>query len=201
MRNSILNVAATLIVAVSFCAGCADTKTGSIPEPTNPHIVSSLASGDTVKISFTGAPELNETQKIGPDGKISLPLIGEVDAAGKTVAALQSELASRYKTQLQNSEVIVTLEARAIPVVVSGAVQKPGRVTFERPSTLLEAIMEAGGFTPEADIKKIALIRIVNGQHQTRIFNLKPVLSGTPTQAVYISGGDVIYVPERLLNF
>ncbi|MBV9391189.1 MAG: polysaccharide export protein [Verrucomicrobia bacterium] len=201
MRSNILNVAATLTIAVFFCAGCASTRTGSIPEPTNPRIVSALSSGDTVKISFTGAPELNETQKIGPDGMISLPLIGEVNAAGKTVGVLQSELASRYKTQLQNSEVVVTLEARAIPVVVSGAVQKPGRVTFERPSTLLEAIMEAGGFTPEADVKKVALIRIVNGEHETRIFNLKPVLSGTPTQAIYVSGGDVIYVPERLLNF
>jgi polysaccharide biosynthesis/export protein len=175
------------------------------PRPTAPlplaQAPSALTVGDVVKITFPAAPELNQTQKIGQDGALSLPLVGEVRAAGKTPGALQGELSNLYKAQLQDSEAVVTVESRAIPITVSGAVQKPGKIVFERPATVLEAIMEAGGFTPEADLKKVSVIRNVRGTHQTQIFDLRPVLRGTPTKATYVSGGDVIYVPERLLNF
>ncbi|MBV8142797.1 MAG: polysaccharide export protein [Verrucomicrobia bacterium] len=160
-----------------------------------------LVAGDTVRVSFPAAPELNQTQKIGADGTLSLPLIGEVTAAGKTVGQLQEELARLYKPQLQDNEVLVTLDTRAVPVVVSGAVQKPGKILFERPATVLEAIMEAGGFTPEADLKKVSLIRIVKGQHATQVIDLRAVMKGKPIPAIYCSGGDVIYVPEKLLLF
>ncbi len=183
------------------CFACSSSPPVPFPGALTGQNVVALSSGDTVRVSFTGAPELNQTQKIGTDGKISLPLIGEVIAAGKSLAQLQRELTNLYKPQLQNSEVIVTLETRALPVVVSGAVQKPGKVIFERPATVLEAIMEAGGFTPEANLKKVSLIRIVNGRHYSKIFDLRPVLQGQPTAAVYVSSGDVVYVPEKLLNF
>jgi protein involved in polysaccharide export with SLBB domain len=61
--------------------------------------------------------------------------------------------------------------------------------------------MEAGGFTPQADLKRVSVIRIVKGEHQTELFDLRPVLRGQATQATYVSGGDVIYIPEKLLNF
>jgi protein involved in polysaccharide export with SLBB domain len=160
-----------------------------------------LNAGGVIKISFPGAPELNQTQKIGTDGALSLPLIGTVQAAGKSPGQLQNELAALYKPQLQDNEVLVAVESRAVPVVVSGAVQHPGKIVFERPATLLEAIMEAGGFTPQADLKRVSVIRIVKGEHQTELFDLRPVLRGQATRATYVSGGDVIYIPEKLLNF
>ena len=61
--------------------------------------------------------------------------------------------------------------------------------------------MEAGGFTPEADLKKVSLIRIVKGQHETQIVDLRALLKGKDIPAIYCSGGDVIYVPEKLLLF
>jgi len=160
-----------------------------------------LNAGDEVRIAFPAAPELNQTQKIGTDGSLSLPLVGDVHAAGKSPSQLQSELANLYKSQLQDSEVNVTVTARAVPVVVSGAVQKPGKIVFERPATVLEAIMEAGGFTPEADMKKVSIIRIVKGEHYSQTIDMRPILRGQPTPAVYVANGDVIYVPEKLLNF
>jgi polysaccharide biosynthesis/export protein len=186
-------------LALLFGAGCTGTK-----NPTHPLVRETpnfLNVGDVIKISFPGAPELNQTQKVGTDGTLTLPLIGEVRAAGKSPGQLQSELANLYKPQLQDNEVLVTVESRAVPVVVSGAVQHPGKIVFERPATLLEAIMEAGGFTPQADLKRVSVIRIVKGEHQTELFDLRPVLRGQATQATYVSGGDVIYVPEKLLNF
>src|SRR5438132_7324640 len=120
-----LGVMGTLAaLALLFCAGCAGTK-----NPTHPLVRETpnfLNVGDVIKISFPGAPELNQTQKVGTDGTLTLPLIGEVRAAGKSPGQLQSELANLYKPQLQDNEVLVTVESRAVPVVVYGAVQHPG---------------------------------------------------------------------------
>jgi polysaccharide biosynthesis/export protein len=195
-ENTVLKLAALLLLLGS---GCQSPK--KHPQTLTSRTPSYLVAGDVVRITFPAAPELNQTQKIGSDGTLSLPLIGEAAAAGKTVGQLQEELATRYKPQLQDNEVIVTLDSRAVPVVVSGAVQKPGKIVFERPATVLEAIMEAGGFTPEADLKKVSLIRIVKGEHETQLVDLRPLLKGKPTPAIYCSGGDVIYVPEKLLLF
>ena len=184
--------------ALILCAGCARTTTHPLIVAQTPNY---LNAGDTVRITFPAAPELNQSQKVGTDGALSLPLVGEVHAAGKSPQQLQTELANLYKSQLQDNEVLVTLETRAVPVVVSGAVAKPGKIVFERPATVLEAIMEAGGFTPEADLKKVSVIRIVRGEHYTQTFDMRPILRGKPTPAVYVANGDVIYVPEKLLNF
>jgi polysaccharide biosynthesis/export protein len=195
-HNRWLKLAALILLLGN---GCQSAK--KAPQQLTSTTPSYLVNGDSVKISFPAAPELNQSQKIGADGTLSLPLIGEVSAAGKTVGELQVELARLYKPQLQDNEVIVNLDTRAVPVVVSGAVQRPGKIIFERPATVLEAIMEAGGFTPEADLKKVSLIRIVKGEHESQLFDLRPVLQGKPTPAIYCSGGDVIYVPEKLLLF
>ncbi len=195
-KNTCLKLVALILL---LCSGC------QAPQKTSPQLTSRtpsyLVAGDVVRISFPAAPELNQTQKIGSDGTLSLPLIGQVSASGKTVGQLQEELARLYKPQLQDNEVLVTLDTRAVPVTVSGAVQKPGKIVFERPATVLEAIMEAGGFTPEADLKKVSLIRIVKGEHETQLVDLRAVLKGKPIPAIYCSGGDVIYVPEKLLLF
>jgi protein involved in polysaccharide export with SLBB domain len=146
-QNTWIKLAALVFL---LCTGC-QTPNKNPPQLTN-RTPNYLVAGDTVRISFPAAPELNQSQKIGSDGTLSLPLVGEVAAAGKTVGQLQEELARLYKSQLQDNEVNVALDTRAVPVVVSGAVQKPGKILFERPATVLEAIMEAGGFTPKASL-------------------------------------------------
>ncbi|HEX3446157.1 MAG TPA: polysaccharide biosynthesis/export family protein [Chthoniobacterales bacterium] len=190
---------ATLSILVF--AGC-QTYTGeTLPESASGQHPGVLTAGDTIRVSFTTAPELNQSQKIESDGRVSLPLIGQVYAIGKTTEQLQQELTNLYKSQLQNSDVLVTLENVAIPVVVSGEVQKPGKIVFERPATVLEAIMEAGGFTAYGDPKKIAVIRQVNGVQHTQIVDLSDVLHGQPRRVMYVSAGDVIYVRPRFVSF
>ena len=184
-----------------FCCGCQTYVSDNFPTNKPGDKPGILAVGDTVKVSFTSAPELNVTQKIETDGKISLPLVGEVSAAGKSTSAFQQELTQLYKAQLQNSEVIVTLENVAIPVVVSGEVQKPGKIVFERPATVLEAVMEAGGFTAYGDPKRVSLIRQINGVQHMQIVDLSKVLRGQPTSVMYVSPGDVIYVRPKYVSF
>jgi polysaccharide export outer membrane protein len=155
-----------------------------------------LSPGDTIKISFGGAPELNQTQKIRADGKVGLPLVGEVKAAGKTLPGLQNELIRLYKPQLRNSDLLITLESGAGRVVVSGAVGKPGKLEFDRPTTVFQAIMEAGGVSQYGNLKKVRIVRIVNGEEQSQLMDLTGTLKGRPSQAVYVKDGDVIVVPE-----
>ena len=189
------------MLSIFLFAGCQAYTGETLPESAAGQHPGVLSAGDTIRVSFTTAPELNQSQKIEPDGRVSLPLIGQVYATGKTTGQLQEELTNLYKSQLQNSEVLVTLETVAIPIVVSGEVQKPGKVVFERPATVLEAIMEAGGFTAYGDPKKIAVIRQVNGVQHTQIVDLSEVLHGRPGRVMYVSAGDVIYVRPRFVSF
>jgi polysaccharide biosynthesis/export protein len=190
-----------MVLSVLVLASCETYTSETLPESAAGQHPGVLSAGDTIKVSFTSAPELNQAEKIQPDGSVNLPLIGQVYAVGKTTGQLQGELTNLYKSQLQNSDVIVTLDTVAIPVVVSGEVQKPGKVVFERPATVLEAIMEAGGFTAYGDPKKIAVIRQVNGVQHTQIVDLGPLLHGKPGRVMYVSAGDVIYVRPRFVSF
>lgn len=180
-----------------FCTGCETTVSSAVlASQAAPPARTTLAPGDVIKLTFAGAPELNQSQRIRVDGKLSLPLIGEVDASGKTISALQSELSQLYKTQLKNSDVLVTLESAPTQVVISGAVAKPTKIAFEKPTTVLQAIMEAGGASPYGNLKNVRLIRTVNGVQQSQSLDLSPTLKGQATKPFYVRDGDVIYVPQ-----
>jgi polysaccharide export outer membrane protein len=155
-----------------------------------------LTEGDAIKIIFTGAPELNQSQKIRADGKISLPQVGEVGAAGKTLPQFQAEISALYKPQLKNSDVLVTLESATTHIFVSGAVGHAGPVTIDRPTTILQAIMQAGGPNQFANLGRVQIISLANGREQTRVVNLRPTLAGEETQPTYVRDGDVIRVPQ-----
>ena len=158
------------------------------------HVI--LASGDVIKLTFSAAPELNQSQKIRADGKLSLPLVGEVDAAGKTVGQLQGELVQLYKSQLKTPEVTVSLEGGATTVTVSGAVGHPAKITFERPTTVFQAIMEAGGPSEFGTLRHVRLIRTIHGVTKSQVFDLHRTLKGEATKPFYVRDGDIIFVPQ-----
>jgi polysaccharide biosynthesis/export protein len=182
--------------AALLCFGCQTPVGETFPDQATASTEVSLRSGDVVNISFSGAPELNQSQRIQTDGKINLPLIGEVQASGKSVTGLQEELAARYREQLKNSTVVVKLESSVTQVVISGYVGKPGKLAFDRPTTIFQAIMEAGGATEYGNLKQVHVVRVVNGVQHTQILNLSPALQGQKTRAFYVKDGDVIYVPQ-----
>lgn len=155
-----------------------------------------LSQGDVVKLTFVGTPDLNQTQKIQTDGKINLPLIGQITAAGRTVGDLQATLEALYQPQLQNTTVVVTLESSVTPVVIGGAVTKPGKYLFDRPTTLLQAIYEAGGADEFGNLGQVSIIRVINGQQRTQVVDLKPVLRGQPMRPIFVRAGDIVIVGE-----
>ena len=167
----------------------------SNPSPVKPAALGDnlLQAGDDLKITFPDAEELNISQKVRPDGKLSLPIIGEVTASGQTVTRLQSELKFRYKKHLQDPNVIVTIESTASTVYVSGKVVTPLKIVLERKMTALEAIMEAGGFNEFGSSKKVVVIRNENGQHKRHKLNLNEALYSGDSNAFYLKPFDVIY--------
>jgi polysaccharide export outer membrane protein len=191
---SIIGVAGCLFVLV--CSGC-QTSSHTADQPTANTSVT-LSAGDVIRLTFSGATDLNQSQKIRADGKISLPLLNEVTAAGKTLPEFQSELVRLYKSQLRNSDVLVTLESGTVTVVVSGFVSKPGKLSFDRPTTVFQAIMEAGGASEYGNLGNVHLVRTVRGEQQTQVLNLKSAMKGKITKVEYVKDGDVIYVAQKL---
>jgi polysaccharide biosynthesis/export protein len=158
-----------------------------------------LLEGDDIKISFPGAPNLDTVQKIRADGMISIPLLGETKAAGLTTQELQKALAALYAKELVSNEVIVAVVASTYPVYISGAVLNPGEVRCDRPTTVLEAIMKAGGFDPQrARIDKVLVIR--RGE-KSREINLKAVLQGKAEDDFFVKPSDKIMVPDKAIWF
>jgi polysaccharide export outer membrane protein len=188
---------ASLVFAALALGGC-QSPLPSLPNPPGPHTAVRLSAGDVIKVSYADETIPDQTQKIRRDGKLSLPLIGEVTAAGKRVIDFQHELVRRYEGELENSEVLVTLENGAAAVIISGFANKPGKVVFDRPTTVYQAIMEAGGVSDYGSLSNIHLTRIINGVQRTERINLRPSIHGEPTQPKYVQDGDVIYISRSL---
>jgi polysaccharide export outer membrane protein len=147
-----------------------------------------------IKVAYADESIPDQTQKIRRDGKLSLPLLGEITAAGKRVINFQHELISRYEGQLDNNEVLVTLENGTATVTVAGFANKPGPIGFDRPTTVYQTVMEAGGVSDYGSASNIHLTRIINGAQRTERINLRPAIHGQPVRPEYVQDGDVIYV-------
>jgi protein involved in polysaccharide export with SLBB domain len=190
----------TLVFAALLLAGCATPDTGK--QITQEDITPAplfITQGDVLDISFPGASNLSGQHKVGPDGTITLPLVGQVVANGKTTEQLRQELLKLYDKELQDKQVLVSLNSTANLVYVIGAVLRPGRIPMDRPMTALEAIMEAGGFVPtQANLKKVTVVRYDGDHNYTYHLNLSPALEGGPVAPFYLKPRDIVNVPIKV---
>ncbi len=189
-----------LLVAVGLATGCQSTPPTVLGEgDKQPYVAEGVQPGDTLRISFPGATSMNSAQLVQPNGMITLPLGGSMDVRGKTTTQVEKALMELYGSQLVIKEVTVGLESAGFPVLVSGAVMKPGRVQSTRSMTVLEAIVEAGGFIEgRADMRHVRVVRLdKDGTTRTIVVDLKAALSGKSSEAVFVRPSDVINVPER----
>ena len=172
-------------------------------ESTNSNKSLMLQEGDTIKIIFPGAPNLDTTQGIRRDGKITLEMVGEYDAAGKTPAEVETDLKKLYATQIVNSDVSVTVQSSAFVIYVMGAIVKPGKLISERPLSVLEALIECGIDETKANLKAIQIIRTDNAGHTEKTkLDLHKFLHNKNAQmpSFTLKPYDVINVPEKF-NF
>lgn len=195
-----------------FCAlcillsGCQTPGGAAVSDPMGdnavPDPVILLREGDSLKLSFPGATQLDTTQQIRRDGKIALAGFGEVQAAGFAPADLERLILEKFGKDLVTKEVSVTLLSSIYPVFVNGAVLRPGKIEATRPITALEAIMEAGGFDyAKANLKSVKVIRTQGTDVKTYFLDFRPVLEGKPSQPFYVRPSDIIFVPEKFTLF
>ena len=169
---------------------------------TVPYLDVRLREGDTVKISFPGAPNLDSTQQIRRDGKITLSLGGEVVAAGLSPVELEKELLRLYEAQLVVKQVVVAVTSPGYPIFVSGAVLRPGKLIVDRPVTVVEAIMEAGGpDRAKADLKKVTVLRQIDGKSMSYKVDVKATIDGANVKQFFLKPADIVVVPEKFTWF
>ena len=194
---STLGVGMIALLISFFLNSCSMDDPGTIPPEAFVATPSgTLNAGDVIRVSYPGAPELNLTQKVQPNGRVSLPMIGDVKASGRNVGSFQASLESMYASHLTDPKVLVSLETPSSAVYVSGEVREPGKISLDRPMTAIEAIMEAGGFSKYANTKRVYVIRNEGGKHQRYVLNVSETLSGTSSAAFQLRPYDVVYVKE-----
>jgi len=188
---------AFLVFAALVCGGC-QSPLPPLPNPPGPKTAVRLSPGDVIKASYADETIPDQTQKIRRDGKVSLPLIGEVTAAGKRVIDFQHEIIRRYGGQLEDNGIRVTVENGTATVTVAGLANKPGAYAFDRPTTVYQAVMQAGGASDYGSPSNIHLTRIINGVQRSETVNLRPTIRGEATTPTYVEDGDVIYISRSL---
>lgn len=202
-------LSAMVAASLALLTGCASMPSGASGNMPDKSVIEQahdeaivLREGDVLKITFPGSPNLDTTQPIRRDGKLNLPLIGEVEAAGLTPSTLQDNLTKAYAPQISTKEVVVQVQSSTFPVFVSGAVVRPGKILSDHPITALEAVMECGGFNYDiANMRDVQVVREENGVMKHFSVNLKAVLQGRETKPFYLKPKDIVYVPERFSPF
>lgn len=167
----------------------------SLPPPpqTNNGQDELIAENDLLEVDVFQVDELDRTVRVDAGGRISLALIGAVDARGKTIAQLESEIETRYKANyLQNPEVSVFMkESAGQRITVDGSVMKPGIYPVASTSTLLQVVAQAGGLQDIADETKLYVFRDIGGRKLVANFSVKDIRAGK-TADPRIFGGDVV---------
>jgi len=197
-----------LMVLSFIIVGC---QSPTIPSSSSLNVVDAsvpsmpgvLREGDIIQITFATSTNLNATQRIQMDGNVSLQFVNNVPAAGKTPLEFAQSLEKLYQAHLRGMEPItVSVISNAAAVYVTGAVLRPGRIPLERPLTVLDAVMEAGGVdNSRAKLSGVTVLRVENGKRVSRRVNLKSALEGKDSSLFYLKPFDIVYVPAKAINF
>lgn len=197
----------TLAAVASLAHGCADKRGGPIPygvenfgAPDRPAVASldqdyRVAPLDTLSIKIFKMPDLSGDYEVDLTGQVSLPLIGSVRAVDLTTAQIDQALTAKYSEKyLQNPDIAVGVKSSTRQAVtVDGSVGKVGPIPVLGSMTLLQAVASAGGTTENANPRRVAIFRQINGQRQAAAFDLTAIRRGeAPDPRVY--AGDIIIV-------
>ncbi len=172
-------------------SGAKDSAEGAASEYT-------IGTEDVLAINVWKDPEISRVVPVRPDGMVSLPLIGDVQAKNLTPKQLQANIALALRSFLANPEVsVIVQEVRSQKFNVLGEVLKPGSYPLATPTTVLDALAVAGGFRDFAKVKKIYILRVnPDGSQQKSPFNYRDVVKGKSVeQNVVLQSHDTVIVP------
>jgi polysaccharide biosynthesis/export protein len=173
----------------------AGTTAASKPAVADPNYL--IGPQDVVDISVWKEPDLSRLVPVRPDGKISLPLLNDVQAAGLTPAQLAAQITSNLNKYMTNPQVtVIVSQINSQRIYILGEVTRAGGYALLPDMTVLQALSDAGGFTAFANPKKIYIIRQGSGKQEKIPFNYKDVVGGKdPAQNVVLKPGDTVIVP------
>jgi len=152
---------------------------------------------DLLEIVVWGEPDISRTVLVRPDGRISLPLVQDLQASELTPVELKEHMENRLKEYVDSPNVTVIIQAiQSYKVYVIGKIQNPGGIVVEKPITVLQALTLAGGFQEYADEGDISIVRTIGREHLVFDFNYKDVIKGKKAeQNILLRSGDVVVVP------
>lgn len=202
MRRLMPSLAAAALVALASSSALA--ASASLPPPDS---ITQIRAGtadyrigpqDTLDINVSQLPELSKTFQVDSGGKVLLPLLGEVSAAGRTPAQLSDDIAAGLKkSYMKDPQVVVAVkDAASQKVTIDGAVNQPGVYPLTGPTTLLQAVSLAKGPDPHyANPKRVAVFRTINGARRTAFYDLTQIRSGH-AEDPQVYGSDIIVVDQ-----
>ena len=182
------------VVALAQSAGTTSTKTSG--NGTSSSAEYRMVPGDKLRIEVYKDSQLSQSLEVRPDGKITLPLIGDIAAAGATPRELASSITERLREYV-TTPVVTVIVAEATPpmIYVMGEVASPGAQPMRTPITVLQALAIAGGFKDFANTKNIRILRKgPNDAVQTIRFDYKAEVNGS-VRPTFLQPGDTIIVP------
>lgn len=195
-----------LLLSVTLICGCSSsTATGNTNLTQSYNYAAKeyrLQPGDTLDIKLFYNPELNETLTVRPDGRITLQLVNDVVAAGRTPAELTAVLTKAYSNELANPKVAVIVRtSTADKVFVDGEVNRAGMVTLTGPTTVLQSISQAGGMKDSAKSDQVLVLRRGDDSKVTVLqLNLESAIAGTDVaQDIVLRPNDIVYVPKSAI--
>ena len=162
-----------------------------------------LGAGDEISIRVWRNDDLNRMVRVDPAGNIDFPLIGPIHAEGMSLPEFRRELTDRLgEKYLVNPRVDVGMqEIRSRKIFVVGEVKNPGALALDPRATVLEAIAGVGGFTPDANRRKVLLVRVENGVARAKAVDASAVFSGGETPSIFLKHRDLLYImPSRIAS-
>jgi polysaccharide biosynthesis/export protein len=168
----------------------------SVPTPIDLATAYQIGPEDVLEISVWKNPELSRTVPVRPDGKVSLPLVNDIQAAGLTPIDLRDQVTAKLSEYIPAPEVsVIVREVHSRKVTVAGAVKLPGRYELKSTMTVLEVIALAQGLTDFASRDRIVILR-QNGPKTERIpFNYRKISDSAQQDNFLIRPGDIVFVP------
>jgi polysaccharide export outer membrane protein len=156
-----------------------------------------IGAQDVLRIDVWKEDQLTRVVPVRPDGKVTLPLLNDVQAVGLTPMQLAGVISNGLKRYMNDPQVTVTMtEINSQRIYVTGEVTRAGAFPLLPNMTVLQALSSSGGFTQFARMRKIYVLRAVDGKQVKLPFNYKEVVDGKkPEQNILLQPGDVIVVP------
>src|SRR3954454_24706349 len=192
---AISRIAAALLVLLCGAAAAQTATTQTEQDPPNAY---QIGLGDVLEVSVWKTPELSVTVPVRPDGRISVPLLGDVQAAGLTPLALKAALTGGYKEYVTAPGVsVVVKEIHSRKIFVTGEVAHPGTFDLEPRTKLMQALALAGGLTPYARGRVVVLRDGRDARQEKRyVVDLNGIVKGKrPEDNLLLQPGDTLIVP------